>query len=303
VRELGAWLTEPFGGYLGGVRLAGGGWVEGVSGLSFTTTSTNAAWTPTTVTKSGGTLTWRVYSAAGVLLLESVANKPTFNLSSYSGTKTLRVTSPDGWAGLTALNFTDVTADIASLNLAVATGLTSLYLNTLTGLTWTVGASAPMPTNLTSLYLNNLTGLTWTVGASAPMPTGLTSLTLITLTGLTWTVGASAPMPTGLTSLTLYNLTGLTSVTVWDGINAIHDIRYENNLAQAQVDAVLSAIHANKANYTYATPSLDLAGVNNAAPSGIYQSTCPPVDGNEYKYDLVNGICEPAGPEWVVVTA
>jgi len=53
MRELGALLSEPFGGFLGGVRLTGGGWVEGVSGLSFTTTSTNAAWTPTTVTKTG----------------------------------------------------------------------------------------------------------------------------------------------------------------------------------------------------------------------------------------------------------
>ena len=333
----------------GGVRLAGGDWIEGVSGLSFTTTSTNAAWTPTTVTKTGGTLTWRVYSATGALLLESIANKPTFNLSSYAGTKTLRVTSPDGWAALTALNFTSTTASIASLNLSVATGLTSLILISLAGLTWTVGAAAPMPTSLTYLYLQTLTGLTWTVGAAAPMPTGLTSLTLYNLAGLTWTVGAAAPMPTGLTSLTLYNLAGLTwtvgvaapmptglttlylynlagltwtvgvaapmptvmqtltllslagltPIDTW-AINSYRTIVYENNLTQAQLDTILIAIWTNKANYTYATPTLDIAGTGNAAPSGTYQSTCPPVTGKEYAYDLTNGICTSAGPEWVV---
>ena len=301
MRELGALLSEPFGGFLGGVRLTGGGWVEGVSGLSFTTTSTNAAWTPTTVTKTGGTLTWQVLSSTGALLLESVANKPTFNLSSYSGTKTLHVTSPDGWAGLTVLNFTGATADIASLNLAVATGLTALTLREV-GLTWTVGAAAPMPTGLTVLYLQSLAGLTWTVGAAAPMPAGLTQLTLYILARLTWTVGAAAPMPTGMLLLTIVNCANVAAISTW-AINTLRTVNYENNLAQAAVDAVLAAIWANKANYTYATPTLDLAGTGNAAPSGTYQAASPPTTGKEYAYDLVNGAYTAAGPEWVVTTA
>ena len=45
-------------------------------------------------------------------------------------------------------------------------------------LSWTVGPASPMPTGLTDLYLISLTGMTWTVGgAGATMPTGLTSLT------------------------------------------------------------------------------------------------------------------------------
>jgi hypothetical protein len=308
----------------GGGRLAGGGWVEGGSGLSFTTISTNAAWTPTAVTKTGGTLTWQVLSSTGVLLLESVANKPTFDLSALAGTKTLRVTSPDGWAGLTALNFTGATADIASLNLAVATGLLSLTLNSLTNLSWTVNSTspmpaslatiaftsvsgviwvvsdaAPMPVGLTSLVFNGPVGVTWTIGTSAPMPTSLALLFLSTLSTINWTVGVNAPMPSTMQTLTVRACANIAAISTW-AINSYRAIVYENNLAQAAVDAVLAAIWANKANYIYATPSLDIAGTGNAAPSGTYQAASPPTTGKEYAYDLVNGAYTAAGPEWVV---
>ena len=106
-------------------------------------------------------------------------------------------------------------------------------------------------------------------------------------------------MPTGMIFLALASLAGLTPIDTW-AINSYRTIQYENNLTQAQVNAVVSAIHANKANYTYATPSLDIAGTGNAAPSGTYQTVCPPTTGKEYIYDLVNGICTAAGPEWTV---
>mgnify|MGYP001332165902 CR=1 FL=1 len=73
----------------------------------------------------------------------------------------------------------------------------------------------------------------------------------------------------------------------------------DNGLTEAQVDAVLTGIWSGKANYTYATPALNIGGTN-AAPSGAYQSQCPPTSGKEYAYDLVNGICTAAGPEWTV---
>jgi len=109
-------------------------------------------------------------------------------------------------------------------------------------------------------------------------------------------------MPTGMLLLTIVNCANVAAISTW-AINTLRTVNYENNLAQAAVDAVLAAIWANKANYTYATPTLDLAGTGNAAPSGTYQAASPPTTGKEYAYDLVNGAYTAAGPEWVVTTA
>jgi hypothetical protein len=134
-----------------------------------------------------------------------------------------------------------------------------------------------------------------------PLPTGLTSLYLISLAGLTWIINASQPWPTGATGAVI---TGCPNVicTAWTD-NAIRSIQAENAYSQANVDAFINAIWANKANFTYATPTLDLLGGGNAAPSGTYQSATPPTTGKEKAYDLVNGSYTPAGPEWVVQTA
>lgn len=70
-------------------------------------------------------------------------------------------------------------------------------------------------------------------------------------------------------------------------------------LSQAQVDGIINDIYAGKATFTYATPSLNIGG-NNAAPSGSYQSVCPPTSGLETVYDLSHGVCVPAGPEWTI---
>jgi hypothetical protein len=51
--------------------------------------------------------------------------------------------------------------------------------------------------------------------------------------------------------------------------------------------ASIAAIWSNKANFTYATPTLDLLGGSNAAPNGMYQAASPPTTGNEKKYDQI----------------
>jgi len=93
------------------------------------------------------------------------------------------------------------------------------------------------------------------------------------------------------------------TVDVTGSFSTLVDLRdlqlQDNGLTEAQVDAVLTGIWSGKANYTYATPALNIGGTN-AAPSGVYQSQCPPTSGKEHAYDLVNGICTAAGPEWTV---
>jgi hypothetical protein len=85
--------------------------------------------------------------------------------------------------------------------------------------------------------------------------------------------------------------------------NAVHSIQWESSCNAAKVDSILLAIWTNKANFTFATPTLDLLGGSNAAPNGTYQAASPPTTGKEYAYDLVNGSYTPAGPEWIVQTA
>ena len=60
-----------------------------------------------------------------------------------------------------------------------------------------------------------------------------------------------------------------------------------NNWTQSDVDTVIASIYANRANYTYATPTLNIGG-NNAAPSGVYQYAATPTTGKEMIYALVN---------------
>jgi len=107
---------------------------------------------------------------------------------------------------------------------------------------------------------------------------------------------------TKLTNLVLYNLPNCALQTVYP--NTIRTIQYESALSQASVDAVLAGLWGNKANFTYATPSADLLGGGNAAPSGTYQDPSPanPSTGQEYKYCLINDIPS-AGPAWSVTTA
>ena len=203
-------------------------------------------------------------------------------------------------AGLTYLRFETLSGITWNINNnPVPAGLTSLGFISVSGLTWNVNNN-PMPAGLTSLTFISTSGLTWNVNNN-PMPAGLTYLNLQSVPGLTWNINASQPWPVGATGVVVVECPNVT-VSAWTN-NAVRTIRLENSYSQANVDAVINAIWANKANFTYATPSLDLLGTGNAAPSGIYQAASPPTTGNEKKYDLVNGNYTPAGPEWTVQTA
>jgi len=185
-----------------------------------------------------------------------------------------------------------------------------LYLYYLAGLTWDVGsvAGANMPTNLTFLYLRTLTGLTWDVGsvAGANMPASLTDLRLDTLAGLTWDVGsvAGANMPANLTSLTLLDCGAITIDATDVFPKSLTTFQFENHLTQAQVDAVLAALYLAFPTRTGANGTIDLAGGGNAAPSGTAPGTaqCPPANGWNTAYELVNDSCNVSPNHWASVT-
>ena len=98
--------------------------------ITITTSSSNAAWSPQTVTKTGGILTW---TATGSGLVGSPivinANDPIFNFSSNNGSPiTIKVTSPDGFNGLTVLDLWVAPSGglISSVDVTNAPALTSL---------------------------------------------------------------------------------------------------------------------------------------------------------------------------------
>jgi hypothetical protein len=279
-----------------------------------------------TYTAGAGTRT-HAYAGAGTWTVK-LANRRNITELSLNDAKitALLINSTNPLpSGLTYLNLNGLAGLTYNANTnPLPSGLTYLYLNGLTGLTYNANTN-PLPSGLTSLTLTTLAGLTYNANTN-PLPSGLTYLNLINLAGLTYNANTN-PLPSGLTYLYLYNLAGLTWIinalqpwptgataaiitgcplvtcVVWTD-NAIQSIQAENAYSAMNVYSWLAAILANKTNFTYATPTLDLLGGSNAAPNGTYRAADPVTSGAEAKYALVNGNGSYApGPEWVVQTA
>ena len=139
-------------------------------------------------------------------------------------------------------------------------------------------------TNLTSLYLYSLANVTTGAGEIGAL-TNLTDLNLRSLANVT--IGAGEI--DSLVKLQTCILISSDNIAIQTAFPAtIRTIRYENGLSQPNVDAVLAGLYADWATFTYATPTLDIAGDGNAAPSGVYQDGDPPTTGLEYVYELAN---------------
>jgi hypothetical protein len=62
----------------------------------------------------------------------------------------------------------------------------------------------------------------------------------------------------------------------------------DNGMTQANVDALITTIWNNRANWTDGTPELHVGGTN-ATPTGTYQDGYPaPLDELEMIHDLIN---------------
>jgi len=214
------------------------------------------------------------------------------------------ITNLSGLTSLTHLQAYDnggINGDIA--NLSGLTSLTVLHLGN---------------TNISGdiANLSGLTSLTYLVLFSTSISgdisdlSGLTSLTSLNLfsTGISGDIANLSGL-TSLTALQLYNtsisgdianLSGLTSLTIlYLGSTNVSGGDISANVAmqdcwvsdcgwdQATVDAFLQAMYNARANYTYATPNLNIGG-SNATPSGTYQDGDPPTTGLEYVYELAN---------------
>jgi hypothetical protein len=158
-------------------------------------------------------------------------------------------------------------------------------------------------TKLAYLVLRSCPGVVVAVGEIGTLTT-LTALTLQSCIGVVVGAGEIA----ALTALTALNLTSCAGVAATTGISAltlVKTVTYANNLSQAQVDALLAAMYAARATYilTGATPTLDLLGTGNAAPSGVYQFSLTPATGNEMVWALVNDGLAEGFKKWTIQTA
>jgi hypothetical protein len=198
-------------------------------------------------------------------------------------------TTINNWYGVTVagghvtqvnLNTNNLTGDIAGVDWANLTTLTHLYMhtNSLTGDVASLGGL----TSLSVLYM-----AATSLNGGVTNLSGLTSLTQLYLhsTGVSGTVADLS----GLTSLlVLY----LSSTSVSGGtigtLVAIQNCQVGNcGWNQATVDALLADMYAERANFTHATPVLNI-GANNSVPSGVYQDGDPPTTGLEYVFELAN---------------
>jgi hypothetical protein len=76
-----------------------------------------------------------------------------------------------------------------------------------------------------------------------------------------------------------------------------------NALSQAQVDACLLGLYIAAQSRTGINGVIELHG-SNAAPSGTYEATCPPLTGKAAAYELINDSCGviAAGETWTTIT-
>ena len=168
-------------------------------------------------------------------------------------------------------------------SLAEFTGLTYLRAYGNTGLNVS-GSLADAPAGLTQLNLGSTSSNI--TGSLADAPAGLTQLYLYsTSSNIT---GSLADAPAGLLYLNLYN----TSSAITGGATAmaavgIREIRCDSSsTTQANIDSILARLYADRAGFTYATPTLNVGGTN-PDPTGTYADATPPTTGLEYAYKLV----------------
>jgi hypothetical protein len=162
------------------------------------------------------------------------------------------------------------------------------------------GTLSELPTGLTFLNTNSTPTISGTFSSikNAPLITwyGQSNSTL-------YTGSLLSDLPSTLQTCYIYSNSGITAASIAHLV-AIQDLRiYSMGWSQAYVDLVLmsigNAILANAAHFTYATPSINIGGTNQA-PSGTYQAPSGPggtiTSGLEAVWVMVHNV----GHAWTV---
>ena len=191
----------------------------------------------------------------------------------------------DNWHGVTVAAGRITAIDLPGNNLVGAAGTTldPLFASLVRLSAYDNGIMAIDPsalTALTTLYLGDNSLAVLDVSALVLLSSlycygnNLTALDLSTLTALRL-------MRCCLNSITTVDLSALANDAA--AINCC-----DNGMEQAAVDSMISDIWTRKADWTDATPELNVGGTN-AAPTGTYQDGYPlPITALEEVHDLIN---------------
>jgi len=220
-----------------------------------------------------------------------------------NNTNWLQTHTVGNWFGVTVaggrvtqvdLNGNGLNGNISAFPVHALASTIILYLHGNAALSGNIGGWAP-PASLLNLFLY-ATGLTGNVG-SWTLWAALQNLYLYTsaLSGdiSSWT------LPAGMKSLRI-NGSNISGTPVIGSNTAMREYYYHDcALNQANVDAVLLSIYNRRMAFTFATPSLNIAGTN-LAPSGVYADEDPPVTGKGMAFELVNDPEAEGFKKWAV---
>lgn len=253
------------------------------------------------------------YTGEGTNITHNYAGAGTYYISMTPYTAITRLTCVDAKFGcptnnigkLTNLNLLYLAGGQTNvkINAGEIGGLKSVtYLNLQSLANCVIGAGEIGGlTSLTYVYMYNLANCVIGAGEFG----GLTSLTNLYLNLIpNCTIGANElGSLTNLTSLRLYALANCALQASYGG--KLTQIIYQNSLTQANVGAVLFAIHTASLTRTAVNGTIDLAGTN-AVPSGVLQAatSCPvtgATPGKEIAHELVNDGCGSIANHWVSV--
>ena len=84
-------------------------------------------------------------------------------------------------------------------------------------------------------------------------------------------------------------------------LTRVATFRYEAQLTEPQVSAVLLGFYDAFPAKTNVGGTIDVNGNGNAAPGGVHGPMCPPITGQEAKFELINDSCGVAANHWAVV--
>ena len=217
-------------------------------------------------------------------------------------------TTVNNWFGITVagghvtnINFAgnNVAGDAGSTLTPLAASLTYVRLpgNDLTvldvsELTLLTYLNLESNTNLVVLDVSALTSLTYIRCNNTSIE--VLDVSALTLLQTLWCYANSIEVLdiSALTSLTELRC-GYNSITTVDLSNLANGVSYvsvdQNGMAQAAVNSMISDIWTRRADWTDATPELNVGGDTNATPTGVYQDGYPtPLAALEEVHDLIN---------------
>lgn len=215
--------------------------------------------------------------------------------------------APNSWGSITLL---DANTDLVVSDLAQFSKLINVQ-------TFYLHANAGLRGDLRSVAA--MTSMKYLLLASDPLITGdlsslaaMTQMQILHLYGdplISGSIGSLSAM-SALRSMYLYAM-NITAGPIGDLV-AMQDCRiYSMGWLTADVDTVIDSMWAARANYTYATPALQIGGTNQA-PTG---NVIAPIEGADWHqdgatwiplttgakiYDLVNNVNSEVRPSWAI---